>query len=98
VRPKLKLHQNYEDSCKAVEDLENEYKQKVGKENESRNTCLYVVFSIDFSLRRSMFQGNHSFTGLSGHNFMDSMPILNRKIIYEEMKHVREGDPHIPVI
>ncbi|XP_048738791.2 regulator of nonsense transcripts 2-like isoform X2 [Ostrea edulis] len=29
VRPKLKLHQNYEDSCKAVEDLENEYKQKV---------------------------------------------------------------------
>ncbi|XP_061195542.1 regulator of nonsense transcripts 2-like [Saccostrea echinata] len=29
VRPKLKLQQNYEEACKAVEDLENEYKQKV---------------------------------------------------------------------
>ncbi|XP_062617589.1 regulator of nonsense transcripts 2-like [Saccostrea cucullata] len=29
VRPKLKLHQNYEEAGKAVEELENEYKQKV---------------------------------------------------------------------
>ncbi|XP_078309820.1 regulator of nonsense transcripts 2-like isoform X4 [Crassostrea virginica] len=29
VRPKMKLHPNYEEACKAVEELENEYKQKV---------------------------------------------------------------------
>ena len=31
VRPKMKLHPNYEEACKAVEELENEYKQKVGQ-------------------------------------------------------------------
>lgn len=29
IRPKMRLHQNYEEACKAVEELENEYKQKV---------------------------------------------------------------------
>ncbi|XP_052676378.1 regulator of nonsense transcripts 2-like isoform X2 [Crassostrea angulata] len=29
IRPKMRLHPNYEEACKAVEELENEYKQKV---------------------------------------------------------------------
>lgn len=29
IRPKMRLHQNYEEACKAVEELEDEYKQKV---------------------------------------------------------------------
>lgn len=29
IRPKMRLHRNYEEACKAVEELENEYKQKV---------------------------------------------------------------------
>lgn len=29
IRPKMRLHPNYQEACKAVEELENEYKQKV---------------------------------------------------------------------
>ena len=31
VRPKLKLLESFEEACKACDDLENEYKPKIGK-------------------------------------------------------------------
>jgi len=34
IRPKLKMYQNFEEASKACEELENEWKPKIGKERE----------------------------------------------------------------
>ena len=37
VRPKLKMLQSFEEACKACEELENEYKPKIGKKHQLLN-------------------------------------------------------------
>lgn len=51
VRPKLKMFLGFEEACKACEDLENEFKPKIG------NPVIETVIRLKFSLRFKIDKG-----------------------------------------
>ena len=55
VRPKLKMYTSFEEACKACEDLENEYKPKIGKDlvgsAEYQGPVVQSMVSLTSSLR-----------------------------------------------